>query len=209
MMSLVTGFQKAFDSSDTMSSACSSVTLVSSAAIRREVKSGSNTTVRPANLATVSKMARESLVIFRLMGARDSGLSSGGPDHQFGFFIVPGSGRGGSLRRVFGRQGVHGVLDLLLSDRTRGIDHQALLELDQSHLEIALIGEFPALVHVILPVLETHAHEPKLVLGVQRIGFEGSLVMNDGGIVILDGLGLFSLVVFLIAFGAARQKEHG
>ena len=139
MMSLVTGFQKALDSSDTMSSACSRVTLVSSAEIRREVKSGSKITVSPANLATVSKMARESLVIFRLMGARESGFNSGGPAINLGSSL-PGAAVGALSAAFLAANGVHGVLDLLLSDRAGGIDHQALLELGQSHLQIALIA---------------------------------------------------------------------
>src|SRR5205807_2493980 len=44
----------------------------------------------PASLATVSNTIRASLVIFRLMGARASGISSGG------FSINLGSSRGGA-----------------------------------------------------------------------------------------------------------------
>ena len=54
MMLDVTGFQNALLSSDTASSACSSVTLGKSTVIRREVKSGSNITLSPANFAIVS-----------------------------------------------------------------------------------------------------------------------------------------------------------
>src|SRR5690349_21087279 len=94
MMSLVTGFQNAFDSSATMSIACSSVTSVNSAAILREVKSGSKTTVSPASLATVSKITRESLVIFKLIGVRERGLSCGGPAIGLGCCSAGGAGAG-------------------------------------------------------------------------------------------------------------------
>ena len=90
MMLLVTGFQKALLCSATMSRACSRVTLEISVVMRRAAKSGSKITVNPASLATVSNTIRASLVIFRLMGARASGISSGG------FSINLGSSRGGA-----------------------------------------------------------------------------------------------------------------
>src|SRR5438552_18750024 len=94
MMSLVTGFQKALDSRETMSSACSRVSSVISAAILRDVKSGSKTTVRPASLATVSKITRESLVIFKLIGVRERGFNCGGPVMALGCSSAGAAGAG-------------------------------------------------------------------------------------------------------------------
>src|ERR1700739_2826903 len=94
-MSLVTGFQKALDSRDTMSSACCTVTSVSSTGILRDVKSGSKTTVSPASLASVSKTTRESLVIFKLIGVRERGFNSGGPVITLGCSSAGGAGAGG------------------------------------------------------------------------------------------------------------------
>ncbi len=75
----VSGFQNALLSSETASSACSSVMLGSSTEMRREVKSGSKITLNPASFAIVSNTTRASLVIFRLIGSSEIGFSSGGP----------------------------------------------------------------------------------------------------------------------------------
>ena len=80
----VTGFQNALLSSDTISSACSSVTLVRSTGIRRAGKSGSYTIVNPASFPIVSNTILASFDMCRLMGARDSGLISGGSEASRG-----------------------------------------------------------------------------------------------------------------------------
>src|ERR1017187_5258590 len=93
-MSFVMGFQNALASNDKISNACSTVTSVNSIAIRREVKSGSKITVRPASLANASKTTLESLIIFKLTGARDSGFNSGGPAISLGSSAVEVTGEG-------------------------------------------------------------------------------------------------------------------
>src|SRR5260370_1065376 len=74
----VTAFQNALLSSDTISSACSSVTLFSFAGIRRAGKSGSKIAVMPASFAIVSYTIFASFSIVRLIDVLGRGLSSGG-----------------------------------------------------------------------------------------------------------------------------------
>ena len=87
MMLLVIGSQNDFASTLTTSSACSRVTFVSSIEIRRAGKSGSKITVNPASFAIVSITVFASFVIFRLMGACESGISSGGFSANLGSLL--------------------------------------------------------------------------------------------------------------------------
>src|ERR1035437_2844090 len=95
----VIGRQNALLSRAAMFSACSSVTLVNSTEMRREVKSASKITVRPASLPTASKTALASLVAFMLIGDRESGCICGGPAISLG---SSGADRGLELLRRHG-----------------------------------------------------------------------------------------------------------
>src|SRR5467141_3750527 len=101
MMLLVIGSQNAFASTLTTSSACSRVTFVRSSEIRRAGKSGSKITVNPAIFAIVSITVLASFVIFRLMGAWESGISSGGFSANMGSFAEEMSGTKGAATGRF------------------------------------------------------------------------------------------------------------
>ncbi len=74
----VTGFTNALLWMDAIASACSSVTLLKSTAIRRGAKSVSKITPMPASLPIVLKITLASSDARKLIGAVDSGFNSGG-----------------------------------------------------------------------------------------------------------------------------------
>ncbi|MBZ5683381.1 MAG: hypothetical protein LAO24_25155 [Acidobacteriia bacterium] len=101
------------------------------------------------------------------------------------------------------------MLHLLVGCGIRRVDRLGLLELRQRELQIALLEGFLALLDVELAGLEAQVHRPKLVFGVGGFGPEGALVVNQRGIVVLQGFGLATRTIVFISFGAAGYKNGG
>ena len=128
--------------------------------------------------------------------------------HQLGFFFF---GRGCLRRsggRIFRGNRVERGLGFLLGDGARGINQHGLLKFGDGHLQIALVAELLTLPYVVLAGFKAHAVELKLVFGVGRIGLERAVVMHQGCIVIVNGLGFFPLVVVLIPIVATGEPKH-
>ena len=130
------------------------------------------------------------------------------PRHRLRLFLGGSCRRRSVFRCALGRKGIHDVPDFLLGNGTGRIDHQSLLKLGQSQLQIAHLAELAALVHVKLTGLETHTRQLQFVFRVQGIGFKRAIVMHHSGIVVVDGLGLFPCVVLVVAFRTAGEHQH-
>ncbi len=199
------GFQNALLSRDTASSACSKVTLGNSAVMRREEKSGSKMTLKPANFPMVSKMIFASLVIVKLMGSREIGFNCGGPASTS---LSSGEAAGcGALAAASFRQQLHHVLHLLLRRGVRWIHGLRLLIFRQRHLHIAAVESLLALVHVELRIHELQMRDFDFVFEILRIGAQRPLVLHQRRVVILNCLGLLSGMEVGVALGAPGEKH--
>ena len=153
----VTGFQNALLSSEMMSSACSSVTLFNSVVIRRAGKSGSNITVNSAIFATVSNTIFASLDIFSVMGARESGLISGGMDASGCSLGSGGTSAAASASRF--------LSEIIAAVRRSSCSAMGLegsitpcaLEFRQRPLQVALPAHFEALLDVQFAKLQSES----------------------------------------------------
>src|SRR5208282_5705983 len=149
-------------------------------------------TVRPASFPMVSKTIFESLDIFRLIGARESGFSSGGLEARAG---SPLSMSGTGLVS----QHFQSFLELLIGDNTGWIQESGPLKLGNGPLQISLIPEFQALAGVQLPGFKARLVQLDAEIGVMGIGGERLAVILHGSVIILDVSSLFAGPVALVA----------
>src|SRR5208282_5609595 len=82
------------------------------------------------------------------------------------------------------------------------------LEFPESRLQVALLKGLFALFHVELSRLEAEVLSAELVFRVTGVGAEGAFVADEGGIVVLQRLGLAAGVVILICLRAAYKENR-
>ena len=83
------------------------------------------------------------------------------------------------------------------------VNVRALLEFCERRIQVAFGERFLALLDVELRVDELHVVDVHLIFDICGVGAQRTLVVNEGGIVILDGFSLLARVEVRVA-GALR-----
>ena len=192
-----------------MSSACSIVTLGSSTEMRLRMKLRIENHAQSRQLC--NRLEDDVAVIrhLQLIGfARAAASAAGGPGSKSSF-----SGFGlifsGVLAAFFVGHQLHRFLDFLRGGHVRRVTAFGLLEFGERHFQIALFEQLFALFEMEIAVHRVHAHSAQLVFGVRRIGTEGAFVVDQRGIVVLNGFRLAASFEILICLGATRQNNPG
>ena len=80
--------------------------------------------------------------------------------------------------------------DFLIGGGVGGIDRLGLFEFSERELQIALLSAFSPCSRWNWPSSIAHLGGAELVFGVGRVGAEGALVVDQRGVVVLEGFGL-------------------